>query len=514
MRRKIISIITLVMLITQIVFPGIVNATNENKISNDANDSQSTVGSEESDLEIEGNGKIGTLLAEELSQEASNKDSSIYGIVDVKMNNNVALIEYYTKVEATIIVGIYNEEKTKLITSGSVEAIPEAEETYIELPYDEMPKYYYLKAFMVDENNNPLCIPFSTTLYTEGIQKVVQMTADDFEQDRVLNFDNDENTNFAVYSEDTIVINEEESEVELVSVDEESSVYVFENIDDTIRNLQKGKTFVYETTNSGEIVIKVSENLINETKAIITGEKIELEDIFDYIKIENKSGEMETEVEKVEDESIVFEGLKNEDEESNLRSARTFSLNATDKEEKLETTASFTFLDTKIGGENANVKLSGNIDFGFSITTNYYFNIWELDNTYFSIKESVNLSGNLSITGKVEVPALRFANINLKFPKNSKNPLIEMKFQPGIIIEASAKVSCGFSLECTSSQKATTDGITYTSTPIKLNTDNLLKANVNVFIGIDFSPTIEVNMMENGKDVSSISVIFSFRARS
>lgn len=514
MKRKIISIITLLMLIAQMILPGIVNATskNEDKTGTDKNSAQNTVRANSSDLEVEGNGTIGKLLAQELSQEADNTDSSIYGIIDVEMNNNTALIDYYTKVDATIIVGIYDEEKTRIITLGSVEVKPEEEETYIELPSEKMPEYYYLKAFMVDKDNNPLCKPYSTTLYTQGIQKVTQMTTDEFESERILNFDEDENTNFAVYKENTIVIKEDESEIKLISADEQNKIYVFENIDDTIKNLKKGDTLVYETINSQEIVVKISNISIDESKATITGEKIELEDIFEYIKIETISSDMEVDVEEEDDESIIFKGIENKSSEPN-NLFKTSLIG--DNTETLGTKASFEFMEKKFGGDNANVTLTGNIDFGFSITTNYYFNLNEVDNTFFSIKESVNLSGNISISGKIVIPALTLAKMNLKFPKNDENPLIEIKFNPGLIIEVSAGISCSFSLESFSSQMVTTDGITYTSTPIKIKTEDLLNNELKIFIGLDISPKLEVNMLKKKKDEnnSSISISFSIRLR-
>ena len=67
---------------------------------------------------------------------------------------------------------------------------------------------------------SPLCAAYDTPMYTREMQELLESTVDDYDSDRVLNLDEDETTNFAVYADDTIVI-EGGTDVNTVIIDGE-----------------------------------------------------------------------------------------------------------------------------------------------------------------------------------------------------------------------------------------------------------------------------------------------------
>ena len=82
-------------------------------------------------------------------------------------------------------------------------------------------------------------------MYTRDMQELLASTVDDYDPDRVLNLDSDKTTNFAVYGEDTIVIDYVPGVNTVSAIDDESRTYVINNADDQIKALQPGDVLAY-----------------------------------------------------------------------------------------------------------------------------------------------------------------------------------------------------------------------------------------------------------------------------
>lgn len=81
---------------------------------------------------------------------------------------------------------------------------------------------------------------FTEESYKEFLSKDV----DDFEADRVLNFDESEEENFAVVKDDVKLVADNDKTNELQSSDEEAGTYVFTKIDQDIKGLKPGEKLV------------------------------------------------------------------------------------------------------------------------------------------------------------------------------------------------------------------------------------------------------------------------------
>ena len=180
----------------------------------------------------------------------------------------------------------------------------------ITIDTESMPQYFVLKAFMLDNENNPLNDYYITGFYSQAIQKVDQMQADDFDSERVLNLDDDNETNFAVYGNGVKVIPYTEGFNIPNTTYSEKGVYVFSNANDDIKTLKKGDVISY--TYKNDII------LINVEKISVDGDTVTVTDninadtevFFEYIKIDSQSTEDDMEYDgSTADEGVIFEGI-------------------------------------------------------------------------------------------------------------------------------------------------------------------------------------------------------------
>ena len=502
MKRKIISTITLLMLIAQMILPGIVNATNEgeNKTGTDINNTQNTVSAANGDLEIGGNGSFGTLLADSINEQSSDESNNNQaGIINAEIDSNTATVKYYTYEKATIIVAIYNEEKNKLITSAKqdVEIAKQETETTIELQ-EELPEYFYLKVFMVDQEKNPLCDVYENPTYTKEMQKLLKMTIYDYNSDRVLNIDDRVDTNFAIYKEDTIRINAKESGVILKSSDNDNYIYVFENINDQIRNLKNGDILSYIIDESKEVIVKVSKIKIDGNSATITGEKTELKEIFDYIKIETNMEDAEVNVTETDDEGIIYNGTVTQndeldenmfgdilDEEYSFKSSFTLK-----KEAKLES-SNVGPLDLE-----ASVKVEGTVELEYSVSMKFYM-YTNTTHIEFDDDEKVTFKGAISAKISLAFPLL--SGVDIIVPKNCKeeDARFVIKYTPKLLLEVSGGTELSVSYGSGKSIRIIGTKSKEIKKPAKIDVDDFLCQKISVFFGFEWNPSLKLTIIKD-----------------
>ncbi len=151
-----------------------------------------------------------------------------------------------------------------------------------------MPQYFYLKGYLIDtETNKPLCTAYSSPMYTKEMQEFLAKTTDDFDEDKVLNFDNEKDNNFAVYKENVKLVDDSSDKNKVTKSDDTTKTYVIENIDESISSLKEGDIFSYNYSEGNALVVKVATITIDGTTATITGADTEINEVFDYMKIDS-----------------------------------------------------------------------------------------------------------------------------------------------------------------------------------------------------------------------------------
>ena len=208
-------------------------------------------------------------------------------------------------------------------------------------------------------------------MYTESMQEFLSKTTADFDSDRVLNLDDDPDTNFAVFGEDTTLIHEDGETNVVVSADEAALTYVFENPDDDLLALEKGGVFAFEY-NSELVILKavsvkkdVDKDSGKVTSVTVVGQEVELEEAFEHLRIDGEANSDNAVIDDSDmDEGVICGGLVDDDEKGEIspqaldvtgKSSQSISFNISKKE-----SGSFTFssdLSIKIG-TSAKVYLS------------------------------------------------------------------------------------------------------------------------------------------------------------
>ncbi|MBR3704751.1 MAG: hypothetical protein IKM11_04635, partial [Oscillospiraceae bacterium] len=272
------------------------------------------------DVSIEGTNAFGALLSAELTanqidaaQEQSEYEAG-YSVTALDIVGNTATVEYNSQETAVLLVAIYSEDWMQLLASGKV--VVSAEETQAVVTIEgEMPEYFQAMAYLMDTYDfSPLCTAYTTPLYTQAMQELLNSTVHDYEEDRVLNLDEDETTNFAVYAEDTIVIEERIGVNTIVSEDDENATYVIANADASITGLQIGDVFVYHYGEEEMLIVKVAEIVINGTTVTIIGDDtLEMGEVFQAVKIESESNTSDIIVDdSTADEGVTYLGKKSD----------------------------------------------------------------------------------------------------------------------------------------------------------------------------------------------------------
>ncbi|MEE0761705.1 MAG: hypothetical protein UIM27_01880 [Acutalibacteraceae bacterium] len=231
--KKILSVTLVVCLLCSMI---VVNVSAENSNSGEEQNMQTNI----DDMSIKGTDSFGSLLTSEFEQEADKQEQNNgINIFSVDVVGSIATVELETLQDSMLIVAIYDESGVQMIASGNTEVTKEDTTAEVIIDIETMPEYFYLKAFLVDNDvYRPLCSAYESPNYTKEMQEFFAKTTDDFESDKVLNLDDDKTNNFAVYSDETKIIEKTESNNQVTSVDEESKKYVIENADSSITSLK------------------------------------------------------------------------------------------------------------------------------------------------------------------------------------------------------------------------------------------------------------------------------------
>lgn len=364
----------------------------------------------------------------------------------------------------------------------------------------DIPETYTIKAFLLDKtDHSPLSSAYTDVSHTQVMVDLDKATVNDFPEDRVINLDDQDNTNFAVVNKETTLLTYEDNtagENQLLSEDDTSLVYTFGNAGAEIRNLQPGDILTYEYAPGELLIARVQDITVNGDIVTIQGDDtLEPTDVFDILKIEEfaDSGELVHSDEGM-DPAVTYLGVSTGVDAENKFEIKDgaisdnvpivdnvtheFALNGTLKDIKDG------MLSVTVNGE---ASLFANIDFAYYIAWN---------------KQWIALSSQVSISGKISVGGAISAKVPLgplHTPKMLKKIGIEAEITPNIVLELSGQITFKFSYE----QRmllgySTMGGFQNLSEPAKgkvepvMDDDKSTSKTISIFAGLEIGPKVQL----------------------
>ena len=447
---------------------------------------QGQVSADNGDLQIEGTDSVGNVLASAISSEQSMADArsqSANSISGLKIAGNIASVELHAETEADLVVAVYDEQQIQMLASGKTAV--SSDENNVEITISgKIPDYFIASAYLLDsKTHKALCNAYTTELYTQEIKNLQESTVKDFDEEKVVQLDgNNEKTNFAVYNTGTVVVDETTSGTQLL--DNGNRKYTVENAGSNIRNLKKGDTLSYEYKDGTLLLIKVAEISVNGTTAeIVEDSNAELKDYFDYVKIEADSSTGETTV----DNSNLEEGIIPVNSTKNISE---FSAKSSGLQAKLSITDTITYtVERKFENEELpedkrdNVTVTGKLDFSYGAYLEYYITPIH---SYYSLEFVYSQQIGVKISGKLSRKEIEIGNVNV-MPIEG----VIIGFIPTFIIEASGEFDWSGKVEArVGGNYDSKQGFSNTSALPSCQSEFRLEG--KLYIGLKMSPYVSI----------------------
>lgn len=247
-----------------------------------------------SNMSVSATNSFGQLLVNGIEGQSTDADGSTNRITNVTMNGRTANVQFVLDGTADLMVAIYTDgTEEEMVASGTTEVSGSADNGAAQVSIvGDIPETYTIKAFLLDKtDHSPLSSAYTDVSHTQVMVDLDKATVNDFPEDRVINLDGQANTNFAVVNKETTLLTYEDNtagENQLLSEDDTSLVYTFGNAGAEIRNLQPGDILTYEYAPGELLIARVQDITVNGDVVTIQGDDtLELEDVFDALKIEN-----------------------------------------------------------------------------------------------------------------------------------------------------------------------------------------------------------------------------------
>ncbi len=417
---------------------------------------------------VSGDGQVGSMIAAEIGeqqaqQEAAAAQENYISALEVYADKGQAAVRCGTAegVSAEVVVAVYEEGSLEMALSGKTAFPGEAPgDSVVAVDLGpagaQMPEYFTATAYLLDAvTHAPLGKPFTTQLYTQEMQKLQQSTVEDYEKKgaQVLNLDDDGTTNFAVYTEDTTVVEEDAgTDGEKVNDlrDNGDGSYTVYNADESVTGLQPGDPFSYNYEDGTVLLVKVKETTQateedGSVTVTVTGdENAQREDYFEYIKIETDGSDAEVEL----DTEHMEEGLELIDPAGEPATIGLPPL--IDKDVTVGKSVSFKVnkkLKSKTLGDKdkthvtATVSATGEIEMGFSVHLRCYLT---LKYAYLELGVESSMEASLSLGAKVSA---EFPTVPVKIILLPK--MVELDFTPKVVVEVSGKLELSTSVSAT-----------------------------------------------------------------
>lgn len=446
--------------------------------------SEPAVSTESSQLEVNGEDSAGQMIADAITEQAAeqNPDSTCsISSLTIDKASMTAEVSFVTDEDAELLVSIFSEDRKTLKASGRQQVTTAEHNATIPISCrvadSSLPDTFVGEAYLLDKDTHaPLCDSFVTNEYTKEITDLKKSTINDFEADRVLNLDNDTETNFAVYNDGVNVIEETSGKNQIT--DNGDGTYTVTNADSTFTSLKSGDKLSYTDSDGNVLLLTVAKITVNGSTVTIWKETKEedLTDYFAYLKIETTDQNGALDIDKsTMDEGVTFLG-------SDLETQSETAAVGASGEGSLSHSLSFQIKEKLASSEDAAKKLdiSAELKIQWKTTLNYY-----LSGTYQSLTFKMEYSTSVSagITGKMEK---KYRLVRVELPVL---PGINVGFTPSFVVRATGNTKwtgewkgiIGFAYDTTNGSWDPGEAPTTTSK---------VEINATLFVGVEATPYV------------------------
>ena len=307
-------------------------------------------------------------------------------------------------------------------------------------------------------------------MYTKEMQEFLAKTTDDFDENKVLNFDNEDDNNFAVYNEDVKLVDDSGDKNKVTKSDDTTKTYVIENIDESISSLNEGDIFSYNYSDGDALVVKIANITIDGTTATITGADTGLDEVFDYVKIDSTAKKSDF----TYDDSKLSDELKVEEASSRSRTSRAVDM---------EASAAFSTGFAINYAPNDTISVTGSLSFGLSVSAKVYVSL-----SY----QYLELISKQSLGVEISVSATMFSHdFSLGEYGASPVPGLYISIEPAVSFEGEIEVSFGASVETQFGfSVSSSEGYKDLSKAAEIKTE--LKVKGKLFIGLKVTGKVKL----------------------
>ena len=457
------------------------------------------------DVSMEATNSFGKLLLAGMEEENSSDFSSNNRIIDIKLNGKTATVKYLVEEDADLVVGIYaDDDEQQMVASGTVAVTSTTDGTATVAITGEIPEYYVIKGYLFDKAEHaPLCDPFTDTVQTKGMVDIANATVKDFPEERVINLDADDTTNFAVVKQDVTLLTPEEAEAgknKVTQQDDENLNYKIDDAGDEIKNLQKGDIFTYAYAPGEMLIVKVDTIDVSGDSVSIHGDDtLEITEVFEALKIEESAGSSEMKfTDEDRDSAVTYLGTQ---DHASIEDTNKFAIEDGAISDVVPI-ADATVHDFKIEGNVTNekdgalkVSVKGSLSLNLNVDFAYYIS---LGKQYVALSNDLKMSGEISVEGQISgsIPLGACSPLE-KVVKEKTGLVIEIK--PKVVVEVSAKFEFQYQYQQYTAV-AYTSGIGLQNLsapgngkiePIEKNGKNS-STEIKVFIGLEVGPKVQL----------------------
>ena len=427
-----------------------------------------------SELMVRGTDSFGSMFAQEFSGVAAEQtENNGCNVFSIDMSGNQASVSFETTQDATLVVAVYDENGNQMLASGKKNVTNTETETTVTINSGTIPQYYLVRGYLIEtETLRPICTVYESSMYTQEMQEFLAKTTDDFDEEKVLNLDDDDTNNFAVYGDDTIIIPSETGKNIVVSADDSTNTYVIKNADTDMTSLEEGDIFSYEYADGQFIITKVASIDVNGTTVTITGDDIEMEDVFSYVKIDASDDLANATIDPSAcGDGVTYEGLSDEPENSEYKAA--------DISGSVKKTMKFR-LDKSGKDSDGSYSISGGLWMRITCSAKLYLTF---SKCYVELK--LDYKGSLDITAKGKFTAtVPLPSVGYMFYG------IIVELTPSMIYEWEINGAVGADISGTFGIQADNNGITSLTTMPKCTPK--LKISGSFYWGLSLEPRVKI----------------------